>query len=478
LDDSLKIRPCIAKCWEISEGGRVYTFYLKRDICFHDNVVFRKDRYVNANDFVYSFNRIMDPNVASPGRWVFDVVRYDSIKKRYCFEAINDSILRIELKRPFSPFLGILSMQYCSVLAKEAVEYYGKDYGRHPVGTGPFKIKYWKDGIKLVLIKNNNYFEYDSKGNRLPYLDAVNVHFIPDKQSAFLEFVKGNLDFISGIDPSYKDEILNKDGTIRDKYKQLVNMEVMPYLNTEYLAILFDDDLSNPLSNKLVRKAINYGFDRAKMIKYLRNNIGVPGDKGFIPIGLLPDSIRDKEIGYSYNPDKARKLLEEAGYFKRYKNKNIVLSTTSSYLDLCKFIQSQLGELGMNISIDVNQPASLREMTSQGKVSFFRASWIADYPDAENYLSLFITKNFSPRGPNYTRFSNKRYDELYDKSQFELDINKRNEYYYEMEKIIIEESPIVVLYYDEVVRFVRKSVIGLGKNPMNLLVLKYVKKDI
>ncbi|MCF8297842.1 MAG: ABC transporter substrate-binding protein [Saprospiraceae bacterium] len=477
LDDDLKILPCIAKSWKISEDGLVYTFILRDDVFFHNNEGFKngKGRRVKASDFVYSFNRIVDEKIASPGAWVFNNIRNDS---SFFFKALNDSTLSIELKQTFPPFLGLLSMQYCSVVPKEVVEYYGKDFRKHPVGTGPFYFKMWKEGVKLVLLKNDNYFEFDAD-NQLPYLDAVSISFIIDKQSVFLEFVKGNIDFLSGIDASYKDELLTNIGELNPKHKDKFQLITQPYLNTEYLGFLMDTTNSelrkNPLKKKKIRQAINYGFDRKKMMRYLRNNIGTPANNGFIPKGM-PSFNEELVKGYSYNPDKARQLLAEAGYPNGEGLPEISIATNSSYLDLCNYIQSQLTEIGMKVKIDVNPPATLREMVAQSKLPFFRASWIADYPDAENYLSLFYSKNFCPAGPNYTHFSNAKFDELFEKSQFEVNDSIRYSYYQQMDKIIIEEAPVVVLYYDQVLRFAQKNIEGLGSNPMNLLSLKRVRK--
>jgi peptide/nickel transport system substrate-binding protein len=188
LDDSLNIEPCIAKSWVISDSGITYTFTLRKDVYFHDLEMFKNiKRRVVASDFVYSFNRILDEKVASPGAWVLNNVKKTT--NRFEFNALNDTTLIINLNEPFPPFLGLLSMQYCSVVPREVVEFYGKDFRKHPVGTGPFKLKLWKEDVKLVLTKNENYFEFDGK-TRLPYLDAVSISFIKDKQSAVLEFIK------------------------------------------------------------------------------------------------------------------------------------------------------------------------------------------------------------------------------------------------------------------------------------------------
>ena len=475
MDNELNIRPSIAKSWEVSNDGLEYTFHLRNDVFFHPHQLFKNGkRRVVAEDFVFSLNRIVDTKTMSPGAVFFENV--EQINGKYSFFAPNDSTFVIRLKQAFSPFLGILTMPYASVLPKEIVEHYKEDFRKHPIGTGPFKFKMWKENVKLVLVKNEDYFETDSTGQRLPYLDAVAISFIVDKQSVFLEFVKGNIDFISGIDPNYKDEILTRSGKLQPKYKDKINLITQPYLNTEYLGFKMDvNDEKNPLKDKRVRQAINYGFSREKMIKYMRNNIGYPGEFGIIPVGLA--GFDSTVNSYEYNPEKSKRLLAEAGYPNGEGMQEITLSTTASYLDLCKYIQQQLGLLGIKVKIDVNPPAALREHIAQGKTQWFRGSWIADYPDAENYLSLFYSKNHCPKGSNYTHFSSKEYDRLYEKAILETDSEKRIALYKKMNAIIIEESPIVVLYYDQVLRFVQKNISGFESNPLNLLILKNVKKE-
>ena len=474
MDNNLNIKPSIAKEWEISDNGKTYTFTLRNDVYFHDHKNFPdgKGRKVIAQDFEYSLRRIIDPKTASPGAWIFNNVKKEGIK------AINDSTLQIQLKNPFPAFLGLLSMQYCSVLPQEVVEFYKNDFRNNPVGTGPFQFKMWKEGEKLILVKNPNYFEKDSLGNRLPYLDAVSITFVNDKQSEFLEFLKGNLDFINGLNPANKDELLTKNGNLNPKYKDQFKMINQPYLNTEYLGFLLDSskikEKSSPILNKKIRLAINYGFDRVKMMKYLRNNIGTPAQQGFIPKRL--PSFTENTQGFSYDPDMTRNLLIEAGYPNGEGLSPIHLTTTADYLDLCEYIQQQLSQFGIEITIDVNTGATFRDMVANSKLEFFRGSWIADYPDAENYLALFYSKNFSPGGPNYTHYFNPKYDKLYEEAMLETDDSIRHEIYNKMNEIIIKDAVVVPLYYDEVVRFVRNDILGFDSNPMNLLNLKHVKK--
>ena len=457
LDSNLQVQPSIAKRWMISPDGKFYTFILRTDVHFHAPIA----RRVVAEDFVYSFNRITDPSVASPGAWIFSCV--DS------FSAPDDTTFVVRLKKPFSPFLSQLGMVYCSVVPHEQVERYGKEFRSHPCGTGPFQFQYWKEGVKLVLRKNPHYFE-----EGLPYLDAVAVTFIVDRHTVFLEFVKGNLDFMNSLDASYKDELLTVGGELKDKYASRIDMVSTPYLNTEYLGFNMEGVKGSERTNILLRRAINYGFDRRKMMKYLRNNVGSPGVGGFVPLGL-PGYDTLPTYGYEYNPEKAKRLLAEAGYPEGKGLPELKLSTTANYLDLCKYLQQQLGLIGIKIQVDVNPPAALREQIAQGRCAWFRGSWIADYPDAENYLSLFHSPNAAPAGPNYTRFADRAVDRLYEKLRSEPDPDRRILLCHQMDSLVMQQAPVVVLYYDQILHFTHKNVHGLRSNAMNNLDLRRVK---
>jgi peptide/nickel transport system substrate-binding protein len=336
-------------------------------------------------------------------------------------------------------------------------------------------LKIWREGEKLVLSKNPRYFETDSAGFRLPYLDAISITFITEKQSEFLEFMKGNLDFLSGVQTAYKDVLFTRSGLLNPKYQERFQLLTQPYLNTEYLGFMLDHSLiKHPYQQKALRKAINYGFNRTEMMKYLRNNLGTPAYNGFIPKGL---PAFDNEIDvYRYNPDSARRLLAQSGFPNGKGLQPITLTTTADYVDICEYIQHELAGVGIPVQIEVSNGATFREMVAHSKLPFFRGSWIADYPDAENYLSLFYSKNFSPSGPNTTHFKNIEYDRLYEKALLETDEDKRNEIYRRMNRIIVEEAPVIPLFYDMVVRICPVSIKNFSGNAMNILRLKRVRK--
>jgi ABC-type transport system substrate-binding protein len=468
LDSNLQLIPCIAKKWQVSENGLEYRFTLRDDVFFHENECFGKlkTRRVTASDFVFSYNRILDEAVSSSGSWVFSTVKENG------FVAENDSVFEIHLSQPFSPFLNLLTHQYCSVVPKEAIDFYGSNFRSNPVGTGPFCFKKWLEGEKLVLLKNQNYFE-EIQGNKLPFIDAIAISFIKDKQTAYLAFLKHKFDFMSGLDGSYKDDLLNFDGKLKSKHIGKFLMHRMPYLKTDYFGILINNKKPNPLQNKKIRQAISASIDRKKLITFLRNGIGIPSRGSFVAEGLqLGTKYYPKH--YLYNPDYAKQLIVESGINLSQSNP-IVITTTSVYSDVCEFVQQQLNECGIPSKIQVLPSAVNSESIAKSEIDFFRKSWVADFPDAENFLSVFCSSKIPPQGPNYTRFSNAVFDSIYAQSISTIDANERIKLYTKLDSIIAEECPVINLYYDEAVVFYHTNVLGMQFNSLNLLQLKTAK---
>ncbi|HXC05545.1 MAG TPA: ABC transporter substrate-binding protein, partial [Bacteroidia bacterium] len=323
-----------------------------------------------------------------------------------------------------------------------------------------------------------SYFEKEN-GHALPYLDAVSISFIHDRESAWLNFLKKNLDMISGFDAFNAKEVLTPNGELKSMYRNRFMLQSQPFLKTDYLGFLIDDvpgdTKPNPFRNKFLRQAINYGIDREKMINYLRNNIGTAAVNGFVPPGL-PGYDNSKVEGYAYNPEKAKQLLYLAGYPDGKNLPEINLYTTKQYLDLAEHIRFQLSQIGVRILINVVEDGAFREGVANSKMNFFRKSWVGDFPDPINFLALFYSGNFSPHGYNYTHFRDQRYDHMYEQALYEKNDSIRKEYYYSMERIIVSEAPVVPLYHDRVVRLVQNNITGLNVNAMNMLNLKNVKK--
>ena len=472
VDSNLNIVPSLAMRWDISPDRLLYTFHLRNDVYFQNNEVFEKGkgRKFIASDVVYSLQRITDKKIASSGAWIFNN-RIDSVNG---FVAVDDSTFQLKLIRPFNPVLEILSMQYCSIVAREAVEKYGKDFRSHPCGTGPFQLQYWDEGQALVLEKNLHYWERDETGKVLPHLDAVKISFDDNKATEFLELQQNRLSFINDIDPSFKDEVLTKTGDLRNEWNGKIILQKHPYLNTEYFGILVDTNnalvKNSPLKIKAIRQAMNYAINKQQLMMYVRNSIGTPANAGMVPAGL--PSQNDLFVkGYSYNPDRARLLLKESGI----NNSNfpaIKLLTIPIYADIASFCAKQMENVGIKVQVEVIQKSLLLQQTAKQQATFFRASWIADYPDAENYMAMFYSKNASP--PNYTRYNNTVFDKLYEQSLQETNDSLRYILYRQMDQMVITDAPVIPLWYDEVIHLVNKNVIGFNANALNLLELRKV----
>ncbi len=488
LDSAMQPAPALARRFAVSEDGKTYTFVLRRGVRFHDSEVFAtgRGRAVVAQDFVYSFRRLLDPATASPGGWIFrGKVLEDKAGaiSDTCFVAANDSTLRIHLQAPFVPFLGILTMPYASVVPRETVARYGKDFREHPVGTGPFRFKLWDEGNVLLYSRNSHYWRRDNQGRTLPYLDAVAISFIADRKTEFLTFMQGKLDFLSGIREGSRDLIMNPDGSVRADFQGRFTVQKVPYLNTEYLGFQLDStNLSGEqaaqgraLRDVRVRQALSYAIDKRGLLAYVLSHVGQPGNSGFVPAALPSFSVTEVP-GLAYQPQRARQLLQAVGYGPGHPLK-LRLSTVAERKAVSEFLQKNWADVGVQVQIDINQSAAQQEMVDGGRAAFFAKSWLGDYPDAENYLALFYSPNFSPAGPNKTHFRSAAYDRLYDQARAEQNPATRTALYQAMDRLVVAGSPVIPLYYDEVVRLTQNNVRGLEANPMNQLLLEQVRKE-
>ena len=488
LDSTLEPAPALARRYQISPDGLTYTFWLRPGVRFHDNAAFAggRGRAVVARDFVYSFRRLFEAKTASPGGWIFrGKVLEDKAGNisDTCFVAANDSTLRIHLKAPFIPFLSLLTMPYAYVVPHEAVERYGKDFREHPVGTGPFQFKVWDEGNVLLYHRNPDYWRRDARGRPLPYLDAVAISFIADRKTEFLTFLQGKLDFLSGIREGSRDLILNPDGSVRADFRGRFNLQKAPYLNTEYLGFQLDSAhltgeqavQGRALRDRRVRQALSYAINRAEMLAYVLNHVGQPGTSGFVP-AALPSFSAAKVPGYTFQPNKARALLAAAGYGPA-RPLRLRLSTVAERKAVAEYLQKNWADVGVQVQIDINQSAAQQELVDNGRAAFFSKSWLGDYPDAENYLALFYSPNFSPAGPDKTHYKSAGYDQLYQQAIREQDAARRTALYQAMDRLVVRDQPVISLYYDEIIRLTQRNVRGLTPNPMNQLLLEQVRKE-
>ena len=471
LNDSMQIVPLVARSWEMSSDKKIYTFHLRRDVYFHDDPSFSngKGRIVNAYDVQYSLQRLIDPATASPGKWILDKVN--------AIQVVDDSTVRFELKETFEPFLGLLCTQYANIVPKEAVEKYGTDFRNHPVGCGPFQFAFWYENIALVFHKNKNYFQFDEQGVRLPYLDAVKIDFAKDMSAEYQGLIQGKYDFMSGVHNAFKDELLDPNGNLSSAYSSTLYLQKTPFIKTDYLGFVVDPNLQSnkALLDKRVRRALNLAINKNEMVKHLRNNTVIPGNNGFCSpaVGFhINENTR-----YNFNLVEAKKLLVEAGFPNGQGIPTIVVSTTSDYTDLIEYIQHAWQELGVTCEVQQLQGSAFRESAAKCQLAVFRKSWLADYTHPENFYSVFTTKYFTPNGPNYTHFSSEAFDRMYQQMGNTSNPDSLYTLANQLEDLLSDEMPVIPLYYDQVMHFIRKEISNLPTNPTNMLDLRRVKKS-
>lgn len=497
FDKENKITPLLAKDWTISEDALTYTFNLKTNVKYYDDDCFAetggKGRAVTAQDFKYCLERVNDPNTKSRGLWVFrDKIKgapefiksrsdesNNKIKEITGIKVINDSTFQIELIEPFAPFLSLLTMSYGFVYPREAVEYYKDDFFKHPVGTGPFKFVKWDIDKELIFEKNKDYWDKDSEGNQLPYLDGVRFTFTKSLETEFLDFTQDKYDYHNPSSETFG-QITDDEGNLLDLENKSYELIRQPWLNTVYYIMMqttkLPGGMGSPfINNKKLRQALNYGVDRKKIVRFVLKNRGFPAENGPLPIGIpgFDENIK----GYTYDKAKAKLLLVEAGYPDgNGLYLTLVIGNDEIQQAIAIAIQEQMKELGVNIKLEQLMQATVLSKQQDGEFTFSRANWGADYFDPENFMALFYSKNLVPFGPNKTGYSNPRIDELYEQANKLTDFNERKKIYDEMQQIVIDDAAWLFIYYNQQVYLLHKNIEGFYLDGLNIIKLKHTKK--
>lgn len=477
LADDLSIQPSLATSWWMADGGRTVGFVLRADARFApapDVPGLAAGRRVVAADVVFSLNRLRNPDVASAGGWILEPL--DGQAPGRGIEARGQDTVLFHLREPFPPFLGLLATAYANVVAPEAVAHYGADFRAHPVGSGPFKLAWWVEDVACVLHPNELYWERDEAGRKLPYLQAVHIDFAADMGAEFHGLIQGKYDFMSGLHPAYLEELLTESGELNPAYAGQIQLATIPFLKTDYIGVLVDPALpasaGHPLLDRRVRQALSWATDRAAIATHLRRGAVLPTDR-FTPPTLPGIPAHEPP---RFDLEAAQALLAAAGYPGGEGIPPVALSTTSDYADLCAALQHQWSALGLQVEVDVLSPATQRERVAKGEALLFRKSWLADYPDAENFLGLFLQRNWAPAGPNYTHFTDAGYEQLFAEALTAPNDATRLARYAAMDSIVAHELPVIPLFHDRVTHFIRNEVRGWTLHPVNRLDLRRVHK--
>ncbi|MEM6380049.1 MAG: ABC transporter substrate-binding protein, partial [Bacteroidota bacterium] len=401
--DNLKLIPGLATSYEVSEDGLEYVFNLRKGVKFHDDECFPdgKGREMTAVDVKFSFDLLCSNVPKNEGFWVFkDKVKganahYDATENGTSpeggvegIQVVDDYTIKVVLESPFPDFDRLLVTPFTFIFPKEAYEKYGAQGMRtKAVGTGPFQLTKVLENETVLMRKNPNYWGKDEHGNQLPYLEAIRVSFIKEQKSALLELVNGKLDMIFRLPLEMADDVMNetRDGLTAEYEK--FQFQMMPTLSYQYYGF---QHKTEPFQNAKLREAFCWAVDREKIVEFVMKGMATPAHNGILPPAFKAISGYpfDQVEGFTYDPDKARKALADAGFPNGEGLQKITLQINSGggrNGQVAEAIQKQLEET-LNVEVDILQlqfPQHL-ETTETGKNHFWRAGWIADYTSPEN----------------------------------------------------------------------------------------------
>jgi oligopeptide transport system substrate-binding protein len=495
---TLEIMPGIAESWTVDESGTTYTFKLRSDVKFHDDACFAdgKGRALTAKDVLYSFERLCMDNGKNENFTSTFSHRVVGADEFYALGAaaksgglsgvtvVDDNTVKITLVAPNNSFLYILANSAASIVPQEAVEKYQDAIH---VGTGPFMFSsIAADTTQLVLVRNENYYGTDSLNNQLPFLDTIKISYIDNKVAELDLFQEGKLDFVWGLNAdavkTFVPQVIQDFTAKPPKY--------VLYHSSELVTQMYEFNTTRPPFNDVrVRQAFCYAVDRNHIVnEVLAGEAYGPGINGICP-PALPGYKASEIQGYekigadeaetkankAAERAKAKQLLAEAGYpdGKDFPVVKLVLNSGGARnTRVAEAIASQLKEY-LNINVEIANVSLQQKMTDAkyARSDIFRSAWVADYPSAETFLSLFYGADVpdslsEPSFPNTTRYKSAKFDSLYVLAREAKTIDEANRLYKEAEQVMMADAPAMILWYDENYRLAQSRVRNFWANPM------------
>ncbi|MDC3412279.1 ABC transporter substrate-binding protein [Aquibacillus sp. 3ASR75-11] len=419
-EESTEVRPALATEWDTSDDGLTWTFTLREGVKFHDGTDF------TAEDVVFNFERWASSAENIYYGYMFGATEDNLSGIIDKVEATGDYEVQITLSEPNAPFLSTLAMPPFGIASPDAIEKYGEDYFKNPVGTGPFVFKEWIVDDSITLTKNEEYFGEVAK------VDEVIFRTIPDNGARFMELQAGSIDAMNGLNPQ------DIDTAESDENLQVIRR---PSMNVSYMAM--NTDKEGPMSNKLVRQAVNLAIDKDKLMT-LFEGIGKPAKNPLPPsIWGYNDEIED----YGYDIEEAKRLLAEAGYGDGFEVSLYTMSNPRPYLPQPKVtaqaIQQMLSEVNIKVNIVENDWDTHLTKTENGEHDMAFLGWTGDNGDPDNFLYVLLDKDNAKKGSagNIAFYKNDEVHDLLKSAQTEMDQAKRTDYYMQAQEIIKEDAP-------------------------------------
>lgn len=470
FDDDLGVVPALADRWSVSEDGLTYAFGLRPGVQFHDGSAF------TAQDVVLSFERMLNPANALPGRWVLSgLAKEDGVR------AVGTDSVELRLDAPNPVFASLLATPQASILCGGGA---GAELQSEEVGTGPFVLKGWLPETAMVLHRHGGYWKQDATGRALPLLDGVRIEFNREEGGEMLGFRQGRYDFVSAPKAEWMEVFFDDSGAWRSGWEGRFVRHSVPFLKTDYIGILVDSASCaemglSPLDAR-VRRAMSMVIDRTMLIRELRAG-GASAPLGFVPTGMpgFGQDDRPRHPSLRHDPDAARDLLAEVGVGIEPPLNRLsvgILGTKPSTAELAAALQHAWAEYGIDVDIDVAPSGIDAERVANSEIPLFRKSWLADYPDAENFLGLFDSGRWTPGGPNYTRFSDAAVDSLLQRAANLPNGPERIGILQAVEGRVLDAMPVIPLWHDDVVHLVSRQWQGWKVTAHNRLDLRHVER--
>ncbi len=484
--DSLTIIQSLSESYTKDETNTIYTFKLRDNVYFHDDDCFEggKGRKLSAEDVLYSFTLACTQIRLNQSFSLFENI-VEGANEYYAatasgqtpsfpvkgFKVIDDLTFQIKLIEPNSRFIFNLARPGAFIFPREAFEKYGPDMRTKCVGTGPFKLSSVDEDISIILKKNEKYYGKDEFGNQLPFLDALSIQFLKDKKVELLEFRKGNLDMMYRLPTDYIFEVISSD--LNEGGYGQYDLAREPEMSTQCLLFFNLGEIFNDVN---VRKAFSFAVDRETILNYVLSGEGyLEGVHGITPPTFLPKYNIYNIKGFSFDRDSANYYLTKAGYPNGEGFPTVVLDINSEgdrFTNVAVELQKQLKEhLNVNLEINMQSMAQVINKTKAGEYHFARIAWIADYPNPENYLWAFHSKNVptsldEESYPNLTRYRNSVFDDYYEKGLHASSTEEAFQYFMQAEQTMMQDAPVLILWYDEAYRLLQPYVRDFPNNPM------------
>ncbi|MBT2601074.1 MULTISPECIES: ABC transporter substrate-binding protein [unclassified Oceanobacillus] len=450
--DSFEIKPGLAHDWDISEDGLTYTFYLEEGVTFHDGTDF------NAEAVKTNFERWADPNheyAFTDEGFVYNIYGtmfggFEGDEGHVIDEinAVSDHEIEFVLKEPLGFFLQNLAMSYFAITSPAALEEYGPDITENPVGTGPFKFNSWSKNDSIVLDKFEDYRVEDQ-----PKLDQVIFQVIPDNSARLIALQSGEIDMMDGLNP---DDAAGLEG------EEEIELLTRGENNFGYVGFHTQKE---PVDQKEVRQAISYAIDKQAIADALYAGYATTA-KNPLPPSYL--GYNDGVEGYEYNPDRARELLEEAGYADGLEIELMISPTARPYMPdpetVAQIVQENLSEVGIELTITSHEWAPYLELTEQGEHQMYILGWSGTNGDPDYFLSsLLHSTNIG--SSNNTFYENTEVDDLLNQAKRAVDQEKRADLYMQAQELISEDAPMVTLVHSTPVMAISSNVQNYVPHP-------------